>query len=46
MQDRINDFVTMFVVIDPIGTLPIFLAATATLKPDIRRRAASRAGRC
>jgi multiple antibiotic resistance protein len=40
MQDRINDFVTMFVVIDPIGTLPIFLAATATLKPDIRRRTA------
>jgi multiple antibiotic resistance protein len=40
MQDRINDFVTMFVMIDPIGTLPIFLAATATLKPDIRRRTA------
>jgi multiple antibiotic resistance protein len=40
LQERINDFVTLFVVIDPIGTLPIFLAATASLKADVRRKTA------
>lgn len=40
LQERINDFVTLFVVIDPIGTLPIFLATTASLKDDVRRKTA------
>ena len=40
MQDRITDFVTLFVVVDPIGSLPIFLAATATLTAAARLRAA------
>lgn len=40
MQERINDFVTLFVVIDPIGTLPILLAATAGMKADARRKTA------
>jgi multiple antibiotic resistance protein len=40
LQERINDFVTLFVVVDPIGTLSIFLAATASLKAGVRRRTA------
>ena len=40
MQERINDFVTLFVVVDPIGTLSIFLAATASLKAGARRQTA------
>ena len=40
MQEHITDFVTLFVVIDPIGSLSIYLAATATMKPVPRRRVA------
>jgi len=35
-----SDFTTMFVVVDPIGTLPLFIALTASLAPAQRRRVA------
>jgi multiple antibiotic resistance protein len=40
IQKIVNDFVTLFVVLDPVGAVAIFLAATANLAPDQRRRAA------
>lgn len=33
-------FVTLFVIMDPVGTVPIFLSLTAGQKPDYARRAA------
>lgn len=39
----LHDFITLWVVIDPIGTLPVFLAVTAALAPEARRRVAVRA---
>lgn len=39
-QKLIHDFVTLFVVLDPVGMLAIFIAVTADLKPAIRRKAA------
>lgn len=39
----ITAFVTMFVVIDPIGLTPLFLALTQGISPDARRRIAIRA---
>ena len=33
-------FVTLFVIMDPPGTIPLFLALTANLRPGERRRAA------
>lgn len=35
-----ENFVTLFVVLDPIGSIPIFLAATARVEPAGRRRVA------
>lgn len=40
MSERIEEFVTLWVVIDPLGTLPVFLAVTATLDAAARRKAA------
>lgn len=42
IQDAINAFTTMFVIIDPIGTAPIFLALTAGMGAAVRRRVAIR----
>ena len=39
----LQEFITLWVVIDPIGTLPVFLAATAGLAPEARRGVALRA---
>lgn len=39
----INAFATLFVTIDPVGLAPMFLAVTAGLSPQDRRRVAIRA---
>ncbi|MBS7537149.1 MarC family protein [Ancylobacter sonchi] len=39
-SERLQEFVTFWVVIDPIGTLPVFLAVTAGLEPAARKKAA------
>ncbi|MCB1719963.1 MAG: MarC family protein, partial [Candidatus Competibacteraceae bacterium] len=39
----LRDFVTLWVVVDPIGTIPVFLAATAGQTARMRRRVAVRA---
>ena len=39
-SERLQEFVTFWVVLDPIGTLPVFLAVTAGLAPAARRKAA------
>ena len=36
-------FLTLFVLMDPPGTVPVFVAVTAGMAPDERRRAAIRA---
>jgi multiple antibiotic resistance protein len=36
----VEGFVTLFVIMDPPGTIPVFLALTANLRPVERRRAA------
>ncbi|TCK31199.1 multiple antibiotic resistance protein [Ancylobacter aquaticus] len=38
--ERIQEFVTLWVVIDPLGTLPVFLAVTAGLSATDRKKAA------
>lgn len=40
MQDLVERFVTLWVVIDPIGTIPVFVAVTAGLDAAGRRSAA------
>lgn len=40
LSERVQEFVTLWVVIDPLGTLPVFLAVTATLDAANRRKAA------
>lgn len=39
-SERIQEFVTLWVVIDPLGTLPVFIAVTASLDAANRRKAA------
>ncbi|ATG47350.1 MarC family protein [Celeribacter ethanolicus] len=39
----LSEFITLWVVIDPIGTLPVFIAGTAGLSPHLARMAAARA---
>lgn len=36
----VENFVTLFVVLDPVGSIPIFLIATAGLSPPDRRKVA------
>lgn len=43
IQNIINELVMMYVLIDPIGTLPIFLMVTAQMKPEHRSMMAVRA---
>ncbi|RYH11231.1 MarC family protein [Tropicimonas sp. IMCC6043] len=43
MQHIIEQFVTLWVVIDPIGTIPVFVAVTATMSAQARRRTALQA---
>ena len=39
-QERLTEFVTLWVMIDPLGSLSVFLATTAGLDPSGRRKAA------
>ncbi|WP_164658748.1 MarC family protein [Tropicibacter sp. Alg240-R139] len=43
MQDFIERFVTLWVVIDPIGTVPVFIAVTAGIDAAARRKTAFQA---
>lgn len=43
MQEIFEQFVTLWVVIDPIGTIPVFVAVTAAVDPAIRSRIALQA---
>ncbi|MGF1562219.1 MAG: MarC family protein [Geminicoccaceae bacterium] len=43
MQNLIEQFVTLWVVIDPIGTIPVFIAVTAGMDAAARRRTALQA---
>ncbi|WP_146345354.1 MarC family protein [Phaeobacter marinintestinus] len=43
MSSLIEQFVTLWVVIDPIGTIPVFIAVTAALSSGDRRKAAFQA---
>lgn len=43
MQDFVERFVTLWVVIDPIGTVPVFIAVTAGLDAAARRKTAFQA---
>ena len=36
----VRDLITIWVVVDPIGTVPVFIAMTATLAPNQRRQVA------
>lgn len=42
LQDAINSFTTLFVIMDPVGNAPIFLALTAGMTAVDRRRIALR----
>lgn len=42
-QDLIREFITLFVVIDPVGTIPVFLFATAAVPQRLHRSFALRA---
>ena len=39
-MDILERFVTLWVVIDPIGTIPVFIAVTAGMASDVRRKTA------
>lgn len=43
IQNFLNELVMMWVLIDPIGTVPVFLMVTASLKEEHRRMIATRA---
>jgi multiple antibiotic resistance protein len=43
MQSLFEQFVTLWVVIDPIGTIPVFVAVTAGIDPDLRNKVALQA---
>jgi multiple antibiotic resistance protein len=40
LKQLVENFVTLFVVLDPVGTIPIFLIATAGLTPAARTKVA------
>lgn len=43
MQALVEEFVTLWVVIDPIGTVPVFIAVTAAMAPAVRKKTALQA---
>ncbi len=43
LADALHQFATLFAVVDPVGTVPVFIAVTATIAPDRRRAVAYRA---
>lgn len=42
-SDLYREFITLFVVIDPIGTIPVFLYAAKSVRPELRVKFALRA---
>ena len=42
-QDLYREFITLFVVIDPIGTVPVYLYAAKSVRPELRVKFALRA---
>jgi multiple antibiotic resistance protein len=40
LQERLTEFVTLWVMIDPLGSIPVYLAVTAHLNTSARRQAA------
>jgi multiple antibiotic resistance protein len=40
LEERLSEFVTLFIVINPLGTLPVFLAMTGGLDAATQRRIA------
>ena len=42
-EQLLQEFITLWVVIDPIGTVPVFLAVTAGLTATARRKVALKA---
>ena len=43
LNDVIKSFITFFTVIDPIGTIPVFIAISAKAKPEVRKKIARKA---
>ncbi len=43
ISDLLREFITLFVVIDPIGSIPVFLFAVANVPAELHRRFALRA---
>ncbi|MGZ9810054.1 MarC family protein [Pseudoroseicyclus sp. H15] len=43
LDQFLQEFITLWVVIDPIGTVPVFLAVTVGMTPAARRKVALRA---
>jgi len=43
LNDLLTSFITFFTVIDPIGTIPVFIAITSSLKADERKKTARKA---
>jgi multiple antibiotic resistance protein len=40
LQERLTEFVTLWVMIDPLGSIPVYLAVTSHLDASTRRQAA------
>ena len=43
INDLLTSFITLFTVIDPIGTIPVFIAVTASAKAQQRKKMANKA---
>lgn len=43
MNDLLTSFITFFTVIDPIGTIPVFIAITSSVKNEERKKIARKA---
>ncbi|GIK18898.1 MAG: UPF0056 inner membrane protein [Phycisphaerales bacterium] len=43
MERLLNDFVLLFTIIDPVGSVPVFIAIASRAAPGLRRRIAFRA---
>ena len=43
ISDILTSFITFFTVIDPIGTIPVFIAVTASKKNDEKKKIALKA---
>ncbi|WP_066631992.1 MarC family protein [Labilibacter marinus] len=43
INDLLSSFITFFTVIDPIGTVPVFIAVTALASPEERKKMARKA---